>query len=71
MDALNAFSVTYSLQGEVKFTVALKKQGRRQEAEGRREEDLTKVSSLITHYSLLITQKNSPTPFFTSPLTSY
>ncbi|NER52356.1 MAG: hypothetical protein F6J92_38110, partial [Symploca sp. SIO1A3] len=34
----------------------------------RREEDLTKVSTLITHYSLLITQKTSPTPFFVHPV---
>ncbi|NEP15057.1 MAG: hypothetical protein F6K14_33780 [Symploca sp. SIO2C1] len=52
----------------MKFTVALKKhEAGGSEAGGKRKEDLTKVSSLITHYSLLITQKSSPTPFFTSP----
>ncbi|NEP10736.1 MAG: hypothetical protein F6K14_11070 [Symploca sp. SIO2C1] len=57
----------------MKFTVALKKHEAGgseapEEVGGRRKEDLTKVSTLITHYSLLITQKSSPTPFFTSPL---
>ncbi|NEP09882.1 MAG: hypothetical protein F6K14_06590 [Symploca sp. SIO2C1] len=61
----------------MKFTVALKKHEAGgseaggseapEEVGGRRKEDLTKVSTLITHYSLLITQKSSPTPFFTSP----
>ncbi|NER45529.1 MAG: acylase [Symploca sp. SIO1A3] len=54
-----------------------KAEGRGQKAEptpnpseegNRREEDLRKVSTLITHYSLLITQKSSPTPFFVHPV---
>ncbi|NEP12623.1 MAG: tetratricopeptide repeat protein [Symploca sp. SIO2C1] len=56
-------------EGNLQWLSINKAEGRRQEAEptpnpslegNRREEDLTKVSTLIAHYSLLITQKSYP-----------